>query len=203
MAAHEMAVLVDAREPARAERRSLIARKDDRLLRTEELPGAGPIDESDRELEARAPVCAERVRTFGEPRVDEPLAAFRKTRLAREMPRLGERHELEVAIHFPQVLYVADRARRVVVECLAESERRAGAGLRIDVPGRREAERRAVERKHVERARENAVGRSRVSRGIESAGQLAHPGRARPAGGKARVCPTQAGALGARARGPM
>ncbi len=85
------------------------------------------------------------------------------------MPGLGERHELQVAIDFPQVLDITHLGGIPVIHILAEGQRRLDAGLRIDVPARRESELHAAKREHIEGSCEDPVGRARVARGIEAA----------------------------------
>src|SRR6185503_20575694 len=119
------------------------------------MPRERPVHQPKGVLETAAPVGAERIRALIEPRLEERSAGLEIALLTGEVPRLRERHQLVMPIDFPQVLDVADDARIAIVEALAEQERSARAGFRIDVPFRRETERRRAQRKHVEAPGQN------------------------------------------------
>ncbi len=150
-------------------------------------------------LEAAAPVDAKRIGRGLQPRLDQCAGAVEIPRLVSEMPRLRERHELEVAIDLPQVLDVADVARIAVVEALAERQGRLGARLRIGVPLRRKAERDILERKDVKGAGEDPVRRGRVLLAREVLGKTGNPGIAGRPRRCRRLCEPQAPPLRASA----
>jgi len=88
---------------------------------------------------------------------------------------LRQRHQMQMAIDFPEILDIPDQLRVTVVDELAKFERRLDAGLRIPVPARRRSEIDAPHGKDVQLARGDAVGGSEVLRGIDSRGGM-YPG---------------------------
>ncbi len=104
-----------------------------------------------------------------------------EARFAGERMRLGQRHQVQVAVRFPQVLDVTDPLRIAVVEQLAETQRRIGAGLRIAVPARRRAELHIAQREYIVVAGHDALGRRAITRGVHAGrgGQPWQPARAR------------------------
>jgi hypothetical protein len=81
---------------------------------------------------------------------------------AGERIRLGERHQVLVAVRLAQVLDVAHEVRVGAIERLAELERRFYAGLRVAVPARRRADVDAAQRVDVEPALRDAVGAEEI-----------------------------------------
>jgi hypothetical protein len=163
----ELGVLVDRFQPAVAEARSVLAAKS----------GASTPPSScqaNAQLVTRSPAF-ERARPLRPMRNGH--ASHQLSRCEPYRPRsisvggehvgLRERHQVQVAIGLPQVLAVADQRRIAIVELLAEGERRLDAGLGIAVPARRVAEVRRLHREEVEAAREDALRRGHVRRGIE------------------------------------
>src|SRR6185369_2623876 len=124
-----------------------------------------------------------------EPRLEERSAGLEIALLTGEVPRLRERQQLVMPIDFPQGLDVSDDARIAIVEALAEQERRARAGFRIDVPFRRETERRRAQRKHVEAPAQNLIGGLRVGARVEIPRQGVDPRAPGLAGGGRWVRP--------------
>ncbi len=88
---------------------------------------------------------------------------------------LRQRHQVQMAIDFPEILDVSDQLRVTVVDQLAKDERRLDAGLRIPVPARRRSEIDAPQGENVQLAGRDAVGGGEVLRGIDSCGGM-YPG---------------------------
>src|SRR5262245_9554037 len=118
VAGDEMTVLIDRGEPARAEDITRVIGEDRRIQADEQVPRERPVREPHRVLEAAAPVGAERIRALADPGIDESATAERIALIPAQMPRLRQRHELEVPVDFPQVLDVADVPWIAVVEAL-------------------------------------------------------------------------------------
>ncbi len=150
-------MLIDRTQPARPKRLAVRPHEERRAIGTENVPGERPVGQPDRMLEAAAPVDAERIRRLLEPRIEQHATAIEITRVATQVPRLRERHELEVPVDLPEILDVADIARIAVVEALTEHERRDRSRLWILVPFGREAERRTLHREHMERSKQDLI----------------------------------------------
>ena len=116
MAGDEMAMLPHRGEPTQAQRLPGIAREENGSFATQEVPGERPVHESQRKLKAASPVHPARVRTRAQPRIDECPASLRVPRIMRQMPCLGERHKLGMAIRLPQILDIPDEARVAIVD---------------------------------------------------------------------------------------
>src|SRR5579885_1499412 len=76
MPGDEVAVAVDACEPAAPEAPPLLSLEYGGGLRAQQVPGEGPVDEPDGVLEAGAPVDAPRIGTVIQPGIDEDLGAI-------------------------------------------------------------------------------------------------------------------------------
>src|SRR5487761_287015 len=128
----EVAVPVDAFEPAVPEIPALFSLQDLRIISTQELPRERPVDAPNGMLEARAPIGAARVRAVLQPGIDQDPGAAGIALVRRQVPGLGQRDQLQVAVDLPEILDVADPRRIAVVDTQAELERRLDAGLGID-----------------------------------------------------------------------
>src|SRR5213082_3149663 len=136
---YETCVLVDGIEPEPPELRPAAAGEERRGRPARELPGDRPVDEPDGRLERAAPVRAPPLWTGADPALEVlpenvQIPGFPGQRVA-----LGQRHQVQMAIHLPQVLDVPDEAAVAIVEELARSERGFDPGLGIAIPARRQA----------------------------------------------------------------
>jgi hypothetical protein len=81
-----------------------------------------------------------------------------KSRLAREVPCLRQRHQFKVAVQLPEIFDVADDALVSGIDIFPEIERRLSSGFGIAIPARREAQAAIPQRKDVPSSGENALG---------------------------------------------
>src|SRR6266513_5186371 len=117
---YEMAMPVNCTEPEFPERLALLGREQRRRLAAQQMPGAGPIDEAHPQLKGAVPMGPLGIGTLLQPGRQQAACAFGKPRLAREIPRLRQSHQLQVAVGLPKILDVADDALIPIVDILAE-----------------------------------------------------------------------------------
>src|SRR6185369_219535 len=134
MAADEVAVLMNAREPPLAECCACRAVEQRRLRAAEQMPGERPVHQAQRQLEAAAPMRPPPVRTLLEPRIQQQLTTSGELPVPGQMPCLRKGNQLRVPTRLPQILDVADQRFIAIVESPAVHQRRIAAGFRVAVP---------------------------------------------------------------------
>src|SRR5690606_327553 len=117
-------------EPALAQP-GLVPAEHGRFRTPDELPGDAPVDQADGELERAGPVGAERVRALRQPGLEKTLQAREVGPVAGQPVRLGQHHQIEMAVDLPEELDVADEPLVAIVETLAEDERRDPTAFRV------------------------------------------------------------------------
>ncbi len=171
----EMTVLIDGLQPPGTECTPVLAGEDAALLAFEEEPRERPIHQPHRVLETHTPVDAARIRALREPRVEQCPATERIALLSCQVPRLRERHQLEMPVELPKVLDIADQRRIAIIELLAENQRRLGSRARVDIPARGESQLQIAQREHVKLPIQDPIRRAPIARDVELAWQLRQP----------------------------
>src|SRR3954453_11901337 len=123
----------------------------------EQLPGDGPIDQTDRHFQSTGPVRTQGIGTVIKPGFQVLAYDLQIDWIVIEHVGLRQRHEVQMPVGFPKVLDIANQLRVAIVEQLAETAGRLDAGFRITVPKWRRTKLEIAQRKDVEPASGNAV----------------------------------------------
>ena len=116
----ETLVPVDALQPCSAERLTGSPCEQLAAVAADQVPDNCPVHQSHRQFKRTGPLHTAGVRTLLEPRLQKDAQRLGEALAARQRVRLSDRHQLLVAVEFPQVLDIPDPGWVAIIDRACE-----------------------------------------------------------------------------------